>query len=173
MKMELTEYKTLILPLKDKLYRFARQITQHDGEAQDIVQEVFIRLWEKRNVLKQYKNVEALAMVITKNLSLDYLKTKRSKNTVLEEANTSLDHYTPEFHTEMKDTSRRMRNIFSTLPEQQRMVIHLRDVEEVEYEKIAEITGMSINNIRVKLSRARKTVREELLKQENYASGNR
>lgn len=171
--MELTEYKTLILPLKDKLYRFARQITQHDGEAQDIVQEVFIRLWEKRNVLKQYKNVEALAMVITKNLSLDYLKTKRSKNTVLEEANTSLDHYTPEFHTEMKDTSRRMRNIFSTLPEQQRMVIHLRDVEEVEYEKIAEITGMSINNIRVKLSRARKTVREELLKQENYASGNR
>ena len=171
--MELAEYKKRILPLKDKLYRFARQVTQHDGEAQDIVQEVFIRLWERRSVLKQYQNVEALAMVITKNLSLDFLKTKRSKTTELEEANPSLDLNTPEFHTEMKDTNRMIKNIFFTLPEQQRMVIHLRDVEEMEFEEITEITGMSVNNIRVNLSRARKTVREALLKQEHYASGNR
>lgn len=171
--MELTEYKTLILPLKDKLYRFARQITQHDGEAQDIVQEVFIRLWERRSVLKKYKNVEALAMVITKNLSLDFLKAKRSRTVEYEEVNGSVDFRTPEFYTEMKDTTETIRNIFNTLPHQQRMVIHLRDVEEMQFEEIAEITGLSVNNIRVNLTRARKTVREALVKKENYGSGNR
>lgn len=173
--MESKEFKSsLIVPLKDKLYRFARQITQHDGEAQDIVQEVFIRLWERRSVLKQYKNVEALAMVIAKNLSLDFLKTSRSKTIELGEAGGySVDSRTPEFYAEMKDTTETVTNIINTLPQQQKMVIHLRDVEEMEVEEIAEITRMNVNSIRVNLSRARKTVRAALLKKENYASGNR
>ena len=167
--MELTEYKTRILPLKDKLYRFARQLTQHDGEAQDIVQEVFIRLWERRSVLKKYRQPEALAMVITKNLSLDFLKTKRSQAVDLEEAKYSVDVDSPEKRMELQDAGETIRSIFSMLPEQQRMVIHLRDVEEMEFDEIAEITGMSVNNIRVNLSRSRKTVREAYLKWENYA----
>ncbi len=167
--MEITEYKELILPMKDKLYRFARQLTQHDGEAQDIVQEVFIRLWERRSVLKRYRHPEALAMVITKNLSLDFLKMKRSQVVDLEEAKYSVDADSPEKRMELRDAGEIIKNIFSFLPQQQRMVIHLRDVEEMEFDEIAEITGMSVNSIRVNLSRARKAVREAYLKRENYA----
>ena len=110
--MELTEYKTRILPLKDKLYRFARQLTQHDGEAQDIVQEVFIRLWERRSVLKKYRQPEALAMVITKNLSLDFLKTKRRQAVDLEEAKYSVDVDSPEKRMELQDAGETIRSIF-------------------------------------------------------------
>lgn len=169
--MEFKEFEISVLPLRDKLYRFARQLTQHDGESQDIVQEVFIRLWKRRNVLKQYKSVEALAMVITKNLSLDFLKAKRSHTATLESVSLSADYNTPEHYTEVRDTMQAVKNVVSELPEQQRMIFHLREVEEMEFGEIAEVTGMNSNAIRVNLSRARKTVREALQKKEDYVSG--
>lgn len=169
--MELKEFEISVLPLRDKLYRFARQLTQNDGESQDIVQEVFIRLWNRRNTLKQYKSVEALAMVITKNLSLDFLKARRSHTTTLESVSLSVDHRTPEHYTEIRDTVQALKKMLSELPEQQRMIFHLREVEEMEFDEIGEIAGMTANAVRVNLSRARNTVREQLIKKENYVSG--
>lgn len=165
--MELHDFKQSILPLKDKLYRFARRITHHEGEAEDIAQDVIVKLWHKRNDLKNYKSTEALAMVITKNLSLDYLKSKRSRVLQIDSHQSFQDKgSTPEEMLEGHDAVQHLRAGLQKLPDQQRIIVHLRDIEQLDFEEIAEITKMNTNAIRVNLSRARKTLREYLLKLE-------
>lgn len=165
--MELNDFKTSVLPLKDKLYRFARRITNHDGEAEDIVQDVFVKLWNKRYDLKQYSSTEALAMVMTKNLSLDYLKSKRSKVATMDQARHLVNETdNPAARAEQADAIQNLQKVLKTLPEQQRMILHLRDIEQREFDEIAEITHLNLNAVRVNLSRARKSLREKLLKLE-------
>lgn len=166
--MELNDFTTSVLPLRDKLFRFARRLTNHDGEAEDIAQDVVVKLWNRRHDLKKYRSTEALAMVMVKNMSLDYLKSKRSKSSPLENAISlpgSRDN--PEDIMEQSDSVRNLRQVLKTLPEQQRMVLHLRDIEQMEFDEIEEITKMNVNAIRVNLSRARKALREKLLKIEH------
>ena len=154
--------------MKHKLFRFAGRLLQNIPDAEDVVQEVFIRLWDRRDALKQYRSVEAFAMTIAKNLCLDRLKSKRNRQDEFTEKHEQADSLTPYHHVEMKDSFQKVNQIIGILPEQQRMIIQLRDVEGYEYEEIEEITGMNQNAIRVNLSRARKQVRELMKKQYNY-----
>jgi len=162
------EFKSEVLPIKNKLYRFALRMLGDAEEAQDIVQEVFLRLWSKRDKLDEYRNIEAFAMTITKNLSLDKLKSPASRKETFDESREMTDHRTPYTNTETADTIRLVKMVMASLPKQQRMVIQLRDVEECDFDEIAEITGLSMNNIRVMLSRARKKVRDTLIKINKY-----
>lgn len=154
--------------MKHKLFRFAGRLLQNIPEAEDVVQEVFIRLWERRDTLLQYRSVEAFAMTITKNLCLDRLKSKRNKTDEFTEKHEKADSVTPYHQAEVKDSINKVNKIINTLPDQQRMIIQLRDVEGYEYHEIEDITGMNQNAIRVNLSRARKQVRELMKKQYDY-----
>ncbi len=162
--MELNDFKASVLPLRDKLFRFARRLTNNDGEAEDIAQDVVVKLWNRRYDLTKYRSTEALAMVMTKNMSLDYLKSKRSKSSPLEKAYSLANSENPESIAERSDAVDKLKQVLNTLPEQQRMVLHLRDIEQMEFDEIEEITKMNVNAIRVNLSRARKALREKLLK---------
>ena len=162
------EFKLKVLPVKNKLYRFALRIMGDTEEAQDIVQEIFLRLWSKRDKLHEYRNLEAFAMTMTRNLCLDKLKSPSSKKESFKDDTEMFDNSTPYTKTETSDTLRLVRMAMDGLPEQQRMVIQLRDVEECDFDEIAEITGLSMNNVRVLLSRARKKIRDTLIKINNY-----
>jgi RNA polymerase sigma factor (sigma-70 family) len=162
------EFKSKVLPLKNKLYRFALRLLGDTEEAQDIVQEIFLRLWSKRDKLNEYRNLEAFSMTMTRNLCLDKLKSPASRKENYNEDTEMPDNNTPYRKTETSDTLRLVRMAMAGLPEQQRMVIHLRDVEECDFDEIAEITGLSLNNVRVILSRARKKIRDTLIKINNY-----
>lgn len=168
--MEITAFKQLILPAKDRLFRVALSLLKDSEEANDILQEAMLRLWNLRHTLPEYKSPEALALKVTRNLCLDRLK---SKNYLNRAGQTEIPDYgseavTPHRQLELTDSSRLMRQLFSSLPEQQQTIIRLRDVEDMSYEEIEDITGLSINTIRVNLSRARKTVREKYIKINNY-----
>lgn len=154
--------------MKHKLFRFASRLLQNIPEAEDVIQEVFIRLWNRRDGLHQYRNLEAFAMTITKNLCLDRLKSKRNKSDEFTEKHEKTDSITPYDHLEMTDSYKKINFIIGQLPDQQRMIIQLRDVEGYEYKEIEEITGMNQNAIRVNLSRARKQVRETMKNNYDY-----
>ncbi len=170
--MTAESFKTEVLPIKNKLYRFALRMLSDHEEAQDTVQEVFLRLWAKREKLNEYRSVEAFAMIITKNLCLDILKSSRSKNIELKDQLETEGSITPYEVTEKKDMKNKVINIINTLPEQQKMIIHMRDIEGLGYDEIAEVMEMSLNNVRVNLSRARKRVRDNLIKAQNYEFSN-
>jgi RNA polymerase sigma-70 factor (ECF subfamily) len=147
-----------VLPHQDKIYRLARNYLC-DADSQDVVQETMIRLWQKRHELPGYRSIQALAIVIARNMCLDKVKAKSYQNSSLNNARA----------LETKDEAALAHSLISRLPEQQRTIVHLRDVEGLEYEEIAAVVKMNVNTIRVNLSRARKTLREAIIKQHNYA----
>lgn len=137
-------------------------------EAEDITQEVFIKLWNKKNELKEYTSIEAFAMTITKNQCLDKLKSKKAVIIELSNHDLPVRDGSPHKMAEVSNHNTLMNAIIDQLPEQQKTIIHLREIEGYEFEEIAEITDLNINTIRVNLSRARKTIKEELVKIYNY-----
>ena len=166
--MTIEEFKTEVMPVKNKLYRFALRLLGDSEDARDTVQEILLRLWTKRDKLSEYRSIEAYAMTMTRNYCLDRLKSPASRKEIFDESKEMPDMKTPYAKTEMADTIATIRKAMELLPEQQRMVIHLRDIEGSDFDEIAEVTGMSLNNIRVSLSRARKTIRDTLIKIQNY-----
>lgn len=166
--MDLREFKIKVFPLKNKMFRLAQQMLNDAEDARDIVQDAFIRLWNIREKLDQYRSVEALAVVTTRNLCLDRIKSKRYMTGRVEDHKVELEEALNERRQDLSDVVIKIREIISRLPEQQKTVIHLRDIEGFELEEIAQILDMNKNAVRVNLSRARKKIREILLKNKLY-----
>jgi RNA polymerase sigma-70 factor (ECF subfamily) len=168
--MNLESFQTRVLPVKHKLYRFALRFLGNEDEAQDIVQEVFIRVWNGRDQMHEVQNWEAWCMRITKNLSLDRIRTLTRKQTQPIEEGYMIMHSAPTPHesAEVQESMTRIAQIISSLPEKQRQVIHLRDIEGYSYNEICEIMELDMNQVKVSLFRARNTVREKMTKINAY-----
>lgn len=156
--MNQQEFVTLIKPFKDKLFRLAKRMLVSTEEAEDATQEVLLKLWKADT--KTFKSVEAMAMTMTKNYCLDQLKSKRSTNLSLVHTNYS-DNSFLEKQIMDRDNLSFVEKIINTLPEQQKMIVQLREIEEYEFAEIAKILDMNETAIRVSLSRARKTIKEK------------
>ena len=155
--------------MSNKLLRFALQILQNEEEAKDVLQDVFLKLWQKRDELEKVENMDAFSMRMVRNRCLDVIRSRRTvsmdvvkKIKLTEEESSDIDYL------ENTDSVALVKRIIAELPELQRMVIQLRDIEQLEYDEIVEATDMNVNAIRVNLSRARKKVRDEILKIQNY-----
>lgn len=163
--MELKQFKITVLPLRDKLLNYARKLTESPDDAEDAVQEVLLKLWNKRLELEQYRSIEAFAMTMTHNLCMDQWRTRHTADVPLEHVqDTDSSSRSPERLLEIKDEIRLMHEIISSLPTLQRTIMRMKDIEEYETEEIADITGCNPEAIRSNLSRARKKVREVYLK---------
>ena len=152
--------------LRPKLYRFALAHVKRTDEAEDIVQEVGLKLWERRDELAAVRSVEAYAMSATRNRCNDYARSPGRRTDQLMEMPDDAHEQTPYESLEKTDMVAFVRLLIDRLPEQQQMVIRLRDIEGYELEEIAEILNISGSATRANLSRARQKIREELLKQE-------
>ncbi|QSE96079.1 RNA polymerase sigma factor [Fulvivirga lutea] len=169
--MSLEAFKTRVLPTKDKLFRFALKLVGDADEARDIVQEVFIKVWNKRNEMDELENMEAWCMRVTRNLSLDKLKSKKRKLTDSLDQTHDIsmgENITPYRSTELSDTMIKIGTFISSLPDKQKQVIQLRDVEGYSYQEICDILEIDMNQVKVNLFRARKSVRENLLNANAY-----
>jgi len=165
--MNQKEFLDRVMPFKDKVYRLAKRLLVSTDEAEDATQELYLKLWKSKSNLGDYKNIEAYAMTMTKNYCLDQLKSKRASNLSLVHSNYSADD-SVQGDIEWKDQASIMKQLMNELPEKQRMIVQLRDVENYEFHEIEEIMQMEATAIRVNLSRARKTLREKFLKKESY-----
>jgi RNA polymerase sigma-70 factor (ECF subfamily) len=167
--MDSREFKSRVLPVSHKIYRYALRLLGNMHDAEDVVQDIWLRLWDRRDRLGDVKNIEAFAFRMTRNLCLDRIKLKKPQYYDdreemafrFEEADTKPD---PEQSLQLKNTMEMLERIISNLPEQQQTLLHMREVEGLEYEEIAGMTGLEINTIRVNLSRARKKLRDTLNK---------
>jgi RNA polymerase sigma factor (sigma-70 family) len=168
--MELEAFQNRVLPVKNKLFRFALRMLGSEDEAKDVIQEVFIRVWNGRENLDQIQNMEAWCMRITKNLSLDRLRTIQRKGTFPMEEGFDVKHtdVTPDVKTELGESMQNVSQLIAALPEKQRQVIHLRDVEGYTYNEICDILELDMNQVKVNLFRARNAVREKLVKMNAY-----
>lgn len=166
--MNQQEFITTISPFKDRIFRLAKRLLVSTEEAEDATQEVLVRLWNNREKLGGYSSVEALAITITKNYCLDQLKSKRATEMRIVHSNYTDRQAGLQQQAEDRDSLDWVEKIMDTLPEQQKMIVQLRDIEEYEFEEIAKILDMNETAVRVALSRARKMIREELAKKHSY-----
>jgi RNA polymerase sigma-70 factor (ECF subfamily) len=136
-------------------------------EAEDIVQEVYVKLWGMRNDLDKYNSIEALCVRITRNLCLDHLRRRKVNHDAMKAEKFKEEVYpeTPSESLEKKENADLLHTLISALPEPQRSLVHLRHLEGKEYEEIAEMVNMNVNAIRVSISRARKQMRALVEKQ--------
>jgi len=166
--MDQNSFITLVTPFKDKVFRVARRLLVSNDEAQDATQEVLLRLWTKRSDIKKYRSVEAFAMTMTKNYCYDKLKAKSSNNLKIVHNNYEDHSGNTSKQIEVADEVEWLFKLMKDLPEQQRLIVQMRDVEQMDNAEIAEILEMNEVAVRVALSRARKTLREALIKKRNY-----
>lgn len=161
--MELETFKIVVLPLREKLIDFSLRMMHEKADAEDIVQEAFLKLWYIREKLDGYHSVEALAMQVTKNLALDKLRARRPEGPDIETLSLDSGYRSPAEQLEQRDAAQRIRSLISRLPSLQQTIIRMKDVEGYELAEIAEITGTQVEAVRVNLSRARKKIREQFL----------
>ncbi len=161
--MELEAFKITVLPLRDKLLNISLKLLEEHADAEDVVQEAFLKLWYIRDKLDSYQSVEALAVMVTRNLALDKIRTRKNN---LDESNLQMfdsESKNPAELLEQQDAVACIRQLIDHLPSLQQTIIRMKDVEGYEITEIAEITGSQIEAVRVNLSRARKKVREQFL----------
>ncbi len=166
--MHQKEFIQLILPFKDKVFRLAKRLLISTEEAEDATQEVMVKLWNKNDMLQAYSSLEAFAMTTTKNYCLDQLKSKRASNLQLVHSNYEDKQVGLSQRIEDADSLSWVEKILNSLPEQQKMIVQMRDVEQYEFEEIAKMLNMNETAVRVALSRARKTIRETMQKTHSY-----
>ncbi len=171
--MDLQAFKQRILPVQGRLFRLAQLFLRNREEAEDALQDVLLRLWTNRQQLETYHSVEALAVQITKNLCLDRLKAHNKQRMAngTDLLGVQAEDVSPYHQVELTDSADLIRRLMDELPDQQKLVLHLRDVEEYSFDEIEQVTGLNINNIRVILSRARQRLREGYVKANNYEAG--
>ncbi len=170
--MDQKEFIKVISPFKDRLYRLAKRLLVSNEEAEDATQEVLVKLWNNKGKLESYSSVEAMAMTMTKNYCLDQLKSKRATEMRIVHNNYTDRQAGLQQQAEDRDSWKWAEKIMQKLPEQQKLIVQMRDIEQYEFEEIAKIMDMNENAVRVALSRGRKTMREELLKTHSYGIKN-
>ena len=159
--MDASEFKSRYLPCHRRMFLTALRLTRHRQDAEDIVQDAFTKLWERRKEMLVERNVEAYCQTLVRNLFID-----RQRRQHLHISAQAADEFNlPDYHAtgnklEQQESENMVMQLIGELPEQQRQIITLRDVEGQTYEEIENLTKLSPTNIRVLLSRARKTIRE-------------
>ncbi|MFB0905292.1 MAG: sigma-70 family RNA polymerase sigma factor [Nonlabens sp.] len=160
--------KTFVKTFKEvqqKMYFLSKRLLTSHEEAADAVQEVMVKLWEKRFKLEEVQNKEAYAMQMVKNYSLDRLKSKQASHLKIVHSNYDNEERNVEEELERLDKVKLVQQMISELPEQYRMMIQLRDIQRYDFEAIENILNMKSTAVRVGLSRARKMLKEKIEEQ--------
>jgi RNA polymerase sigma-70 factor (ECF subfamily) len=166
--MNQSDFLKVVLPFKDKVFRLAKRLLVSREEAEDATQELIFKLWKNKSKIGNYKNVEAFAMTMTKNYCYDRLKSKQASNLTLVHSNYKEKETSLDKKLEYQDSVNQVHQLIEKLPENQKIIIQLRDVEQYDFDEICKMVDMKPTAVRVALSRARKTIREELIKKHNY-----
>ena len=159
--MEASEFKRLFLPCSNKLYLVAWRLTHNRQEAEGLVQETMLKLWTQSNKLHELNNSEAFSVRTLHNIFIDQNRKKHLAETDSppEEMTLKANECDASEMMQQKETGVIVTRLIAKLPKQQRDIITLKDIDDFSYEEIAQQTGLSMINIRVHLSRARKQIR--------------
>ena len=157
--MKKVSFRNDVLPLKNELFRLALRITLNRVEAEDIVQDTLIKVWDRRFEWESIDSIEAFSLTVCRNLSLDRLKKKENSNDSLEDVNIAepVASSNPQDRMIQEDRVSLVRQIIDSLPEKQRSCMQLRDFEGKSYKEIAQVLGITEEQVKVNIFRDRKS----------------
>lgn len=167
--MQEINFRQDVLPLKDKLFRLALRITFDRAEAEDVVQETLIRVWNKRDEWEQFGSIEAYCITVARNLAIDRSERRDSQTLELTpEMEQTPDASSPYDQLVSRERLALVRRLVRELPEKQRTIMQLRDVEGKSYKEIAVLLGLTEEQVKVNLFRARQKVKQQFINIDGY-----
>lgn len=166
--MTTEEFKNKVIPFSRKLYPMLFRILKNEEETRDALQELMVKLWNKRNDLDKCSSQSAYIIVMAKNYSFDLLKKKRPVIIGSTEEHKILNLKADGLSAETKEKYDQVHAVIQNLPQKYRTVIQLRDIDGFTFDEMKEMTGLEVTNLRVILSRARQKVKEEVEKIYDY-----
>ena len=168
--MKKVSFRNDVLPLKNELFRLALRITLNRVEAEDIVQDTLIKVWDRRFEWESIDSIEAFSLTVCRILSLDRLRKKENSNDSLEDVNIAepVASSNPQDRMIQEDRVSLVRQIIDSLPEKQRSCMQLRDFEGKSYKEIAQVLDITEEQVKVNIFRARQMVKQKYLKLDNY-----
>lgn len=163
--MNVKEFNEIVEEVKDKMYRLSLRIVGDRFEAEDVVQEIIIKAWKKREYFATVENQHGWLMTLTRNKSIDKTRSKHKRTTDIDQFfDLSDSNASPHRTLEQKDLLNKVIQIINELPEHQRTVLHLRDIEEYSYDEISEITGQTSNQVKINIYRGRQAIKGRIEK---------
>lgn len=169
--MKNISFRNDVLPLKNVLYRLALRITMNREEAEDVVQDTLMKVWDKRDSLQAVDSIEAFSLTICRNLALDTTKRAARSNESLDQKDfepQASTLATPDERTEQRDMVDLVRRIVDGLPEKQRVCMQLRDFEGKSYKDIAAVLSITEEQVKVNIYRARQAVKQKFNENADY-----
>ena len=169
--MKKIDFRTDILPLKNELYRLALRITLNPAEAEDVVQDTMIKIWNRREQWDEIASIEAFSLTLCRNLALDRNKRADNQTAQLDDSHDPPDRSyasNPEEQTVQRDRIALVRKLIDSLPEKQRSCMQLRDIEGKSYKEIAAVMNISEQQVKINIFRARQAIRQKYIETENY-----
>lgn len=162
--MSLELFLSQVVPVRQKLFRFAFRLLGNEEDAKDITQDALLKVWHQQEKMQELQNLEAWCMRVTRNLALDKIKSRkfRSADELDRAGDLPAGQHNPHTAAEHSDTMKRVHTAIRELPEKYRTLIQLRDIDGYSYQEIADILDIEMNDVKVNLHRARKAVREKL-----------
>ncbi len=159
--MKLQIFKTEILPLRDKLFRIALRVTCSKEEAEDIVQDIMLKMWQMRDEWNEIQSKDAYCCMMARNLALSRLALKDNQTVSMESTTREIeDETSPLGMLEQAEIKNLLRKVIGRLPEKEKTVMELRDLESLSYKEIAVTLDMTEPQVKINLFRARKKVKE-------------
>ena len=130
-----------------------------------------IKVWNRRDHWDEIESIEAFCLTICRNISLDKMKKAENQNQSLQEGHDAPDlSYTsnPEEQAMQRDRIQLIRQLINHLPEKQRSCMQLRDFEGKSYKEIAQVLGISEEQVKINIFRARQTIKQKFIETEDY-----
>lgn len=159
------------MPVTQKMYRYAFSILKDSDLANDVVQDCLLKIWEKRKILPKIKSYDSWAMRITRNQCYDWVKTNRY--TIGDEVLVNISNTEEtDYESILKDSKLWLDKIMDSLSQKNREIFHLREVEEMTYQEIAEIMSLSLSDVKVSVHRTRQKIKSSFQKIEGYGIAN-
>ena len=169
--MNSSEFQNQIVSIAPRIYPMVVRILKNENDAADAIQEIMLKLWNKRKSLKKHPNPEGFVFVTARNYCLDIIKKRKIAFDDSANYPESVDTESVELRQDNQEAAKLINSLINDLPDQQKEVIILRDIDGLEFAEISDLTGTKIENIRVQLSRARKTISRRLNEVNNYEYG--
>lgn len=164
-------FRRLVSASYRRMFLLAARLTGCDADGEDVVQDVLARLWQQRDILTNVKNREAYLAGMTRNAAIDFIRRKKPM-TEIDSAAMSVERRSFDDQERLRSQQEQVEEVMASLAclsENQRTVVTLRDVEGMELDEIASATGFSAVNVRVLLSRGRKTIRSMIEKAHTHS----
>lgn len=174
-EMSKTLFDTKVIPATDKMYRYAFSILKDRDTAHDVVQECLLKIWKNRKKLPEVKNVDSWAMRITRNQCYDWVKVNRytlETDRDIDRENLATDPSTADEQVMLNDQKLFLKKVVDALPQKHQEIFHLREVEELTYQDIAEVLSLNLSEVKVTLHRVRQRIRSTMEKIDNYGLAN-